>query len=38
MILRKLCEYKHLEILEAQAYIDHIHMCIKIPPNIVWHK
>lgn len=33
VILRKLCEYKHLEILEAHACIDHIHMCIKIPPK-----
>jgi len=33
VILPKLCEYKHLEILEAHACIDHIHMCIKIPPK-----
>ena len=30
-ILRKLCEYKQIEILEANACVDHIHMCIKIP-------
>ena len=32
-ILRKLCEYKHIEIVEANACIDHIHMCLKIPPK-----
>ena len=32
-ILRKLCEYKRIEILEANACVDHIHMCIKIPPK-----
>ena len=32
-ILRKLCEYKGIEIVEANARVDHIHMCIKIPPK-----
>jgi len=32
-ILRKLCEYKGIEIEEANACIDHIHMCIRIPPK-----
>ncbi len=32
-ILCKLCEYKHIEIVEANACVDHIHMCIKIPPK-----
>jgi putative transposase len=32
-IIRKLCEYKGIEIVEANACIDHIHMCIKIPPK-----
>ena len=32
-ILRKLCEYKGIEIVEANACVDHIHMCIKIPPK-----
>lgn len=26
-ILRRLCEYKHVEIVEAHAMPDHIHMC-----------
>ena len=29
--LRRLCEYKGVEIIEAHACIDHIHMLIKIP-------
>ena len=32
-ILRKLCDYKGIEIVEANACVDHIHMCIKIPPK-----
>ena len=32
-ILRKLCEYKGVEIVEAQAGTDHIHMCLSIPPK-----
>ena len=32
-ILRKLCDYKGIEIVEANACIDHIHMCLKIPPK-----
>ena len=33
-ILRQLCAYKSVEILEAHACIDHIHMLVKIPPKI----
>ena len=32
-ILRKLCEYKGIEILEANACPDHIHMLLIIPPK-----
>jgi putative transposase len=32
-ILRKLCEYKGVKILEGKACIDHIHLCISIPPK-----
>ncbi|SDM65216.1 IS200/IS605 family transposase, partial [Acetanaerobacterium elongatum] len=32
-ILRKLCEQKGVEIIEAQACRDHIHMMVSIPPN-----
>ncbi len=33
-ILRKLCKQKGVEIIEAQACPDHIHMLVSIPPNI----
>ena len=33
IMLRKLCEYKQVEILEAEACKDHIHMLVSIPPN-----
>ena len=33
-ILRKLCDVKKVEILEAEACPDHIHMLVSIPPNI----
>ena len=33
-ILRKLCEQKGVEIIEAEACIDHIHMLVSIPPHI----
>ena len=33
MMLQKLCEYKGIEILEAEACKDHIHMLVSIPPK-----
>ena len=33
-ILRKLCELKKVEIHEAEACPDHIHMLVSIPPNL----
>ena len=33
MMLRKLCEYKGVEILEAEACKDHIHMLVSMPPK-----
>jgi len=32
-ILRKLCEQKGVNIIEAEACPDHIHMLIEIPPK-----
>ena len=32
-ILRQLCEYKGIEIVEAELCPDHIHMLIKMPPK-----
>ncbi len=42
IMLRKLCTYKGIEILEAQACNDHIHMLVSIPPKysvaqIMWY-
>ena len=33
-ILRQLCQQKGVEIIEAEACPDHIHMLVSIPPNI----
>ena len=33
MILRKLCEYKQVEIIEAEGGKDHVHMLVTIPPK-----
>ncbi len=33
-ILRELCEYKEVEIVEANACVDHIHMLVRIPPKM----
>ena len=33
-ILRKLCEAKGVEIIEAEACPDHIHMLVSIPPSM----
>ena len=34
VILRKLCEQKGVEIIEAELCPDHIHMLVSIPPNL----
>lgn len=33
-IIRTLCEYKKVEIIEANACADHIHMLVSIPPKL----
>ena len=33
-ILRKLCEQKKVEIIEAEACKDHIHMLVSVPPYL----
>ena len=33
-ILRQLCEYKRVEIIEAEVCKDHIHMLVTIPPKL----
>ena len=32
-MLRKLCEYKGIEIIEAEVCKDHVHMLVSIPPK-----
>ena len=33
IILRRLCEYKGIEIIEGKACVNHIHICLSIPPK-----
>ena len=33
IMLRKLCEYKGVDIIEAEVCPDHIHMLLSIPPK-----
>ena len=33
-ILRQLCAYKGVEILEGHLMPDHVHMMVSIPPKI----
>ena len=32
-ILRKLCDWKGVNIIEAEVCVDHIHMLVEIPPK-----
>ena len=32
-ILKKLCEYKKVEIVEGAVCVDHVHLCLSIPPK-----
>jgi len=33
IILRRLCEYKGVEVVEGTLCAEHIHMCLSIPPK-----
>lgn len=33
-ILRRLCEYKNVNIIEAEVCPDHVHMLVEIPPKL----
>ena len=33
-IIKTLCEYKHVEIIEGAVCVDHIHLCVSIPPKM----
>jgi len=33
MIIKQLCEWKHIEILEGNVQEDHVHLVLSIPPK-----
>ena len=33
-IIKTLCEYKKVEIIEGAVCMDHVHLCVSIPPKI----
>jgi len=33
-VIKTLCGYKDVEILEGSVSIDHVHLCVKIPPKM----
>ena len=33
-IIKTLCSYKNVEIVEGAVCIDHIHLCVCIPPKL----
>lgn len=33
-ILKTLCEYKKVEIIEGAVCADHVHLCVSIPPKM----
>ena len=33
-IIKTLCGYKEVEILDGNVRSDHVHICVKIPPKI----
>lgn len=37
-ILRKLWEYRGIEIVKTNACVDYIHICIKTPPKYSVHR
>ena len=33
-IIKTLCQYKNVEIIEGAVCTDHVHLCVSIPPQI----
>ena len=33
-IIKTLCRYKKVEIIEGVECVDHVHLCVSIPPKI----
>ena len=32
-IIKKLCDYRNIEIVEGAVCADHVHLCLSIPPS-----
>ena len=32
-VLRRLCEQEGIELIEGHAMVDHVHLCLSIPPK-----
>ena len=37
-VIQKLCSYKNIEIVSGAVCIDHVHLCVSIPPKIAVSK
>ena len=35
-IIKRLCDYRNIEIIEGAVCSDHVHLCLSIPPS-VWN-
>ena len=33
-VIKKLCEFKKVEIIEGAVCADHVHLCVSIPPKL----
>lgn len=33
-IIKTLCQYKKVEIIEGAVCVDHVHLCVSIPPKM----
>ena len=33
-IIKVLCKYKKVEIVEGAVCVDHVHLCVSIPPKL----
>ena len=33
-VIKLLCEYKKVEIIEGAVCLDHVHLCVSIPPKM----
>lgn len=33
-IIKTLCDYKKVEIIEGAVCVDHVHLCVSIPPKL----